>query len=59
MLMVIQDVDEPGIQGVVVELFDGAGNSLGTTTTGPTGEYLFLDLPQGDYYVVFCCTNGF
>ena len=49
----IQDINEPGIQGVSVELFDGAGNSLGTTTTGPTGEYLFNNLPEGDYYVVF------
>ena len=55
----VQDIDEPGIQGVTVELFDGDGNSVGTTLTGPTGEYIFLDLPQGDYYVVFGSPTGY
>ena len=56
----VQDINEPGIQDVIVELFDATtGASLGTTTTGPTGEYLFTDLPEGDYYVVFGSPTGF
>ena len=56
----IQDTDEPGIQGVSVELFDATTmTSLGTTTTGPTGEYLFTNLSAGDYYVVFGEPTGY
>ena len=56
----IQDAGEPGIQGVSVELFDATTmTSLGTMTTGPTGEYLFTGLPQGDYYVVFGSPMGY
>ena len=56
----LQDAGEPGIQGVSVELFDGTTmTSLGTTTTGPTGEYLFTGLPEGGYYVVFGDVAGY
>ena len=56
----VQDAGEPGIAGVTVELFDAAtGQSLGTTQTGPTGEYLFTGLPQGPYYVVFGEVDGY
>ena len=53
--------DEPGVQGVTVTLFDGngdpvtdmAGNPVGPEVTDGNGNYLFEDLPPGDYYVVF------
>ncbi|MBO9704894.1 MAG: carboxypeptidase regulatory-like domain-containing protein, partial [Arthrobacter sp.] len=54
----IQDPNEPGISGVKVELLDKDGNPVKdangnpiTTTTDAKGNYLFKDLPMGDYKV--------
>ena len=60
----LQDAGEPGIQGVTVELLDGAGNPIdsdpATAGVQPTirvtnalGEYLFTGLIAGDYKVRF------
>ncbi len=49
----IQDKDEPGIENVVVNLFDCDGNFLETTTTDATGYYLFDLLLPGNYQVQF------
>ncbi|NKQ35254.1 MAG: isopeptide-forming domain-containing fimbrial protein [Chloroflexi bacterium] len=54
-----QDAGESGLSGAVVELFDGAGNSVtdvngnsvGSQTTGANGLYNFTDLYPGDYVV--------
>jgi len=57
----VQDAGESGVPGVGVALYDAttsqpmtdaAGNPL-TTVTDANGNYLFTDLPPGDYYVVF------
>ena len=42
---------EPPIEGVVVELYDAAGNLVGTDTTDADGLYLFTGLRAGDYTV--------
>ena len=54
----LQDAGEPGINGVVVNLYDSTGtNLLATTTTsmgGPNntnGYYQFTGLDEGDYVV--------
>ncbi|MGO4454783.1 SdrD B-like domain-containing protein [Arthrobacter sp. RAF14] len=54
----IQDPSEPGVSGVKVELLDKDGNPVKdasgnpiTTTTDKDGNYLFTDLPMGDYKV--------
>ncbi|UEG49509.1 T9SS type A sorting domain-containing protein [Ferruginibacter lapsinanis] len=53
----LQDVGEPGIPGVTVELYTSVGGSpgslIGSTTTDGTGHYLFPDLPAGTYCVKF------
>ena len=54
----LQDVDEPGIEGVGVTLFQvdpagGAAIEIDSATTTAEGEYLFSDLPPGEYFVVF------
>lgn len=58
----IQDIGEPGIEGVSITLSwagpdSVAGTSddiaLMTTTTGVNGEYLFSNLGSGDYYLNF------
>ena len=44
--------DEPGIAGVTVNLLNGDGTPTGqTTVTDANGDYLFDDLPAGDYIV--------
>jgi SdrD B-like protein len=47
----IQDVDEPGVEGIRVVLLDGQGGFLADTTTGPDGAYSFTGLCAGDYMV--------
>jgi len=63
----VQDAGEPGIEGATVALAwagpDGAfgttdDGDLGTTTTDADGEYLFEDLPPGDYVVTFTTPSG-
>ncbi len=55
----IDESGELGIEGVLVELLDLAGNVLATRTTGPNGEYLFADIPAGDYQVRFTRPAGY
>jgi hypothetical protein len=42
---------EPGINNVLVTLKDAAGNVVASTRTDSSGEYLFSNLPFGDYTV--------
>jgi protocatechuate 3,4-dioxygenase beta subunit len=50
----IQDADEAGVPGVTVYLYAGDGTTiLDSTTTDALGNYVFNDLPAGDYVVGF------
>ncbi len=49
----IQDAGEPGAAGISARLTNMSGLIVGTTTTSATGEYLFTDLPAGNYFVEF------
>ena len=49
----VQDAGEPGIQGVLVTLYDNAGTPVGTTTTDATGHFNFIDLQPGNYTLGF------
>jgi len=57
----IQDTNEPGVPGILANLFnadgtaatDMVGSPVGPAVTDANGDYLFENLPQGDYYVVF------
>jgi hypothetical protein len=61
----IQDVGEPGVEGIVVTLYRSDSGSVGqpgsgtngtvimTTTTDSLGRYLFTGLDSGYYYVKF------
>ncbi len=44
--------------GVTVELVDGTGTVVATTTTDPDGQYSFTDVPEGDYTVRFGPEDG-
>jgi uncharacterized repeat protein (TIGR01451 family) len=54
----IQDVGEPGIQGVTVNLLTN-GTQVGTTMTATNGLYLFPGLNAGDYVVEVITPAGF
>ncbi|MGA9533469.1 MAG: PA14 domain-containing protein [Anaerolineales bacterium] len=49
----VEAPDEPGIEGITVDLGLGAcpSTGLGTAQTGPNGAYLFTDLPTETYCV--------
>lgn len=49
----LQDFNEPGIAGVTVTLFDEWGNPERSTVTDANGNYIFEDVPIGDYYLQF------
>jgi hypothetical protein len=54
-----QDEGEPGIEGVVVNLYDSLGGFLATRTTDSTGFYIFDNLEQGEYYLEFIPPEGY
>lgn len=49
----LQDLDEPGIAGVTVKLYDCDDNFIAQKLTNSNGKYLFKDLIPESYYVVF------
>ncbi|MEZ4984507.1 MAG: SdrD B-like domain-containing protein [Saprospiraceae bacterium] len=53
-----QDGNEPGVEGVVVNLLDANGAFIETTTTDGSGLYLFTGLEPGDYIVEFVLPTG-
>ncbi|MGB0931026.1 MAG: SdrD B-like domain-containing protein, partial [Chitinophagales bacterium] len=56
----VQDLNEPGIEGVPVTLMDADGNIIATTTTNSDGNYSFNGLTPGAYTVAVPSvgTNG-
>ncbi len=55
----VLDGGETGIGGVTVNLLDGNGNVIGTTTTDPNGNYSFPFLAPGSYIVQQVKPNGY
>lgn len=55
----VRDEDEPPLAGVVIELRDGDGRIIDTTTTGQDGRYTFDNLRPGDYQVFEQQPDGF
>jgi hypothetical protein len=47
----LQDSGEPGIEGIIIELFRSNGTSLGMDTTDVNGDYMFMELSQGLYFI--------
>ncbi len=55
----VQDVGEPGVAGVVVELLDAAGGVVDSTVTAGDGSYQFVGVVPGGYRVRFVAPAGF
>ena len=55
----IQDPNEMGIGGVLVNLYDQDGNFIASTHTDANGMYLFTDLYPGHYYLEFAPPAGY
>ncbi|MEM1095035.1 MAG: SdrD B-like domain-containing protein, partial [Bacteroidota bacterium] len=54
----IQDPGEPGIENILVRLFDDNNNLITTTRTDANGNYLFPGLEPGTYVLHFVAPNG-
>jgi hypothetical protein len=54
----LQDGNELGIAGIVVELRTSAGALVSTTVTASDGRYSFVQIPPGNYYLQFLPTPG-
>ncbi|WP_317618569.1 SdrD B-like domain-containing protein, partial [Macrococcus capreoli] len=54
----VQDANEPGIAGVIVTLTKPDGSTV-TTTTDANGNYIFTNLPNGDYTITFSTPEGY
>ncbi len=46
------------LDGVTVKLYDTSDNEIASTTTNASGEYLFTNLPAGDYVVKVTTPTG-
>ncbi len=55
----VRDDDEPSISNVAIELYDGAGRLVATTRTDSSGQYIFQNLPPGQYRIVETQPDGF
>ncbi|MCX6360352.1 MAG: carboxypeptidase regulatory-like domain-containing protein [Armatimonadetes bacterium] len=55
----IQDTGEPGLGGVTVRLLDASGQTIGQTTTDPSGLYRFSGLNPGVFSVVVDVPVGY
>ncbi|MEZ4678981.1 MAG: SdrD B-like domain-containing protein [Caldilineaceae bacterium] len=55
----IQEGGEPPAGGVTVLLYSGLGELIAIDVTDSTGNYAFLNLVPGDYFVEFVAPDGY
>lgn len=55
----IQDVGEFGLPNMIINLYDGAGTFITSTTPNGLGQYSFTGLAAGNYIVEFAPTAAF
>ena len=48
-----QNPGEPGVQGVIVDLYDASNTWVARDTTDANGNYLFTELMPGNYHLAF------
>lgn len=49
----IHQLSEPGEPNVVVNIYDGSYNMIGTQVTDANGNFLFSEVQSGDYFLEF------
>jgi gliding motility-associated-like protein len=49
----VQDATESGVEDVTVYLLNAAGDTVATTTTDANGQYVFTNVPEGNYSIAF------
>jgi hypothetical protein len=52
------DDGEPPLANVTVDLVDPGGNIIASVTTNENGEYIFSDIPEGNYTVMIPDVTG-
>lgn len=55
----IQDADEAGLDGVLVDLYDASETLIASTITADGGLYTFADLLPGTYFMQFTAPDGY
>lgn len=55
----LKGTNEPGIEGVSVDLYNALGNLIETTTTDANGNYRFNNLSAGNYSVGAIIPSGY
>lgn len=55
----LEQLDEPGIDSVLVSLYTCNGTLVDQQYTSGDGDYSFQDLASGDYYIEWSDSNGF
>lgn len=50
----VQDINEPGVPGIIVTLYNSSNAVVGTAVTDGNGKYLISNIPPGSgYYIIF------
>jgi uncharacterized repeat protein (TIGR01451 family) len=55
----IQDFNENGVPGVIVNLMNSNGFTVDTQVTDTNGNYLFTDVPSGNYFIEIVLPDEF
>ncbi len=55
----IQDTMDTDVENLIVLLYDDQGDVVAQTTTDINGEYFFVDIPEGYYYLFFSVPSSF
>jgi len=55
----IQDTGEPGLENVLIELFDDTNMLINTMFSNAQGIFFFDNVPPGNYYLVFNAPAGY
>ena len=54
-----QDIGEPGVSGIMIQLLDQFGTVIDSRTTGANGSFIFDGLPAGNYGLRVVVNGGY
>ncbi len=55
----VQDTGEPGLENVLIELYDETDELINTMFSDAQGKYFFKNVAPGNYYLVFNAPAGY